>query len=746
MQNKIGIHTKCITEQIHNLKIGVICVRYGIGAANSDLPIGTAHFLEHLICSTENRQLYGNLTAMTKRDETIYYLLTPQYKLTDTFNALNTKKTLDFSEDMIERERTIIIREIEQFQLQPRNLILEQLQAALFPNHGYGHSILGNKSQVKKISNSDLKRGLSYYSYPETIVLVGPWEHGQIIQAMGTAGLVVQHRKESHLSFPVILGRGKIHFSEVLRDTPFVGGGWVLPGEKSTNPFAFRVMRYIWEGRIRRCFPSKHFKLRLNQYHYAGVLTLESIEKGSKLSDLETILLELRRPISKNEYCEGVDKTTLEIMRQKENLISRSELLLSCFRYEMPSWEELQLHQQIINKHLYMDIGVYGSSIDSTCSTYTIEKNYLLPQLVDSTNENRKNNGDQCYKPLDKPPSSEILLSNFKIKNSSQSNRYWTVASSPLTERYHVLFRLPCLYFSRLLQPKDLPFSILQKGVLENVRYEGWDTLFQVAFTSNEEMQEVLHTATSTMVPIQRQSYINTSEYYMQNIELELKWRILEAIRPIVEKSVNASLKLNGLSIILPENSSITTVELDRWFEKTDKEEINGSYVKLVNGAVIGARFNGAAVICPLPYKSLASLIIQEAAFGVGKRSFLSLENLTRSKGLSYRIVQSLCRIGNEIFIFWGIQCPPKLTNTFYETVKEWLISLRMSVKDVELWFRDIWTPFSPNKHKSILQLLRDMDRMGYYALPDESPDALLDNYLRQMLENKMIEVSFRKF
>lgn len=143
---------------------------------------GLAHFVEHTTFKgTEKRSAFqilnelecvgGELNAFTTKEHTIYYaaVLRDHVKravslLTDiVFNSTYPQAELD-------KEREVICDEIESYNDSPAELIFDEFENLLFPNHPLGHNILGTREQLETYTSDDARRFARRHYRPDNAV------------------------------------------------------------------------------------------------------------------------------------------------------------------------------------------------------------------------------------------------------------------------------------------------------------------------------------------------------------------------------------------------------------------------------------------------------------------------------------------------------------------------------------------------------------------------------------------------
>ena len=143
---------------------------------------GMAHFVEHLIFKgTRKRHAWhilnrmenvgGDLNAYTNKEETVIYsaFLKEHFSraaelLTDiVFNSI-------FPQQEIEKEVEVIIDEIQSYEDSPSELIFDDFEELVFPDHPLGRNILGKPELLRRFKSEDALRFVHRYYRPDNMV------------------------------------------------------------------------------------------------------------------------------------------------------------------------------------------------------------------------------------------------------------------------------------------------------------------------------------------------------------------------------------------------------------------------------------------------------------------------------------------------------------------------------------------------------------------------------------------------
>lgn len=129
---------------------------------------GIAHFIEHVIFKgTKKRKAYhilsriedvgGELNAYTTKEETAVYatLLNEDYERSmELISDIVANST--FPEREMEKEKEVVIEEINSYKDSPSELIFDEFEEVLFDGHPIARNILGTPENVRKFSRKNI--------------------------------------------------------------------------------------------------------------------------------------------------------------------------------------------------------------------------------------------------------------------------------------------------------------------------------------------------------------------------------------------------------------------------------------------------------------------------------------------------------------------------------------------------------------------------------------------------------------
>jgi len=154
--------------------------RYETAANN-----GVAHFLEHMAFKgTEKRtqtqleleveNMGAHLNAYTSREQTVFYA---KCLSSDVGNAVEILSDIlqnsKFGESEIERERGVILREMQEVEMNLQEVVFDHLHAVAYQGTPLGRTILGPTKNIQTITRDDLVHYIKTHYKGPRMVLAG---------------------------------------------------------------------------------------------------------------------------------------------------------------------------------------------------------------------------------------------------------------------------------------------------------------------------------------------------------------------------------------------------------------------------------------------------------------------------------------------------------------------------------------------------------------------------------------------
>lgn len=143
-------------------------------------PAGIAHFLEHKMFEVEQgdvmdmfSNLGANVNAFTSYTETAYYFSTSTDFVKPLHLLLDFVQDLHISEQSVEKEKGIIIQELNMYKQMSDQRLLMEVFTSLFQKHPLRFDIGGDSESVSNTTLQQLEECYHINYHPSTMVLVG---------------------------------------------------------------------------------------------------------------------------------------------------------------------------------------------------------------------------------------------------------------------------------------------------------------------------------------------------------------------------------------------------------------------------------------------------------------------------------------------------------------------------------------------------------------------------------------------
>lgn len=157
---------------------------------------GVAHFLEHMAfkgtakrsqtdLELEVENLGAHLNAYTSREQTVFYAKCLSKDVPKAVEILgDIIQNSKLGEAEIERERGVILREMQEVESNLQEVVFDHLHATAYQGTPLGNTILGPTKNIKSISRQDLKDYIdTHYSTPRIVLsAAGGVKHNELVK------------------------------------------------------------------------------------------------------------------------------------------------------------------------------------------------------------------------------------------------------------------------------------------------------------------------------------------------------------------------------------------------------------------------------------------------------------------------------------------------------------------------------------------------------------------------------------
>ena len=152
-----------------NSPVVYACLMINAGTRDElDNEHGMAHFIEHVLFKgTKKRRAYhimsrledvgGELNAYTTKEETVIhstFLKEDYHRAVELMFDISFQST--FPEKELLKEKAVVLDEINSYKDSPSELIFDDFEELLYPNHPFGRNILGTKKILKQFKSNNI--------------------------------------------------------------------------------------------------------------------------------------------------------------------------------------------------------------------------------------------------------------------------------------------------------------------------------------------------------------------------------------------------------------------------------------------------------------------------------------------------------------------------------------------------------------------------------------------------------------
>lgn len=162
---------------------------------------GIAHMIEHMVfkgtqkrtstqIANEIAEVGGNVDAYTSKEITSYYAWVLKENLGKTIELLGDMLLhSQFNEEEFEKEKSIVMEEIDMYKDSPEDVVHEMLQKKVWKDHPLGFLISGEHETIENFSRDDLKQFMKEYYTAEHMILslAGDFEVKEVLPMLEEA-------------------------------------------------------------------------------------------------------------------------------------------------------------------------------------------------------------------------------------------------------------------------------------------------------------------------------------------------------------------------------------------------------------------------------------------------------------------------------------------------------------------------------------------------------------------------------
>ncbi|HUG16185.1 MAG TPA: pitrilysin family protein [Thermomicrobiales bacterium] len=254
-----------IARSQRHLPIGSFWIWYRVGGRNEVPGItGVSHWAEHMLFKGTERYgkgaifraitaAGGSLNGFTWIDYTAYFETLPIDRIDLAFDIeADRMVNARFDADEVDSERSVIISERQGNENQPTFLLAEEMSAAAFKAHAYGHGVIGFMSDLEAMTRDDLYSHYQTYYRPNNAVavFVGDLDANEAVERIADRFGVLERGPEipvARTAEPEQFGERRVTIRRPAPNRVLQIGHRVIPGSHDDAP-ALMVADAILSG------------------------------------------------------------------------------------------------------------------------------------------------------------------------------------------------------------------------------------------------------------------------------------------------------------------------------------------------------------------------------------------------------------------------------------------------------------------------------------------------------------------
>lgn len=204
---------------------------------------GIAHFLEHMLFKGTRRRsareiarslesVGGYLNAYTSKEQTCYYADILDTQLPRAVDVLSDMLCNSlFAEREIEKEREVILDEINSVEDTPDDLVQDIFMEKLYPDHSLGYPIIGTRETVNAINREQLLGFFQQHYHLGNIVIAaaGNVDHEQLTDLVSRKFILPPAQAVASMGVPGIRGHGEYVINRKINQAHICLGTPALP-------------------------------------------------------------------------------------------------------------------------------------------------------------------------------------------------------------------------------------------------------------------------------------------------------------------------------------------------------------------------------------------------------------------------------------------------------------------------------------------------------------------------------------
>lgn len=234
---------------------------YSVGSKDEkDRQKGIAHLIEHLIfkgttvlseCDINliTHKLSGYTNAFTSYDYTGYLFDLPSQHWEQAVTIFaDCMRNATFKQEFLDSELQAVIQELKMYKDDYVSTLIEKMLSAIFPDHPYGHPIIGYKQDLWNVSRHELLNFYNYHYVPNNAMLIAVGDvKPDVFFASAEKEFAhiasQEHVTEEFYHTQDLIAQNVTILRDIKQSMHLLA--WVIPGSKQGQDYIIDLLLYV---------------------------------------------------------------------------------------------------------------------------------------------------------------------------------------------------------------------------------------------------------------------------------------------------------------------------------------------------------------------------------------------------------------------------------------------------------------------------------------------------------------------
>ena len=332
-----------------SVKYGASILKYKKNNKEYDIIPGSAHFLEHKVMAlSENKEIskrinsYGSLAnAWTNYKGTNYNIFGSINLIENLKILLDIFYNINIDEKNVEEEKGIIGEEIDMYKDQINSFMNEQLLKNMFSNSYVKNTVIGERSDIEKITSESLNRVYNDYYVPNNtfIVVTGDFDKDEVMKVIKDYTLKLKPKELPKEIKTKEKDKVCVAYEEINKDSDNIRVKYAIKINKNN----FKVKNDIFLRYYLNIILSNSFSSTSKLYEkYKNEGIIINMSSYSNVLDDHVLLIVSAVCNDGNVFLDNISKDIKNIRMTKDEFERKKKLFLKSYILDFDNIEDIE--------------------------------------------------------------------------------------------------------------------------------------------------------------------------------------------------------------------------------------------------------------------------------------------------------------------------------------------------------------------------------------------------------------------